>query len=294
MTRPKQAPAKARHDDSHQRPKPVGDLEPTLDEISTLLNRIYTWLPQIRALTVDRGDRMAFIDPATRQAMGRQHARERRELREATAAGMAIGPGVSRAPGDLTVVSLEGRIVESLRGLITFVLDREPTIVDERLRQERAVLQLAGRAPWVAGETAISRLRTAAMGITTAWVAEAVRRDLEALVELVRRALFAEDRRMLGACPHCRNDTLVVYKQTGIVRCERPRDDDGRTAPCVCDPEDPVSQMAGASALCPCHADPRRFEHHWYRDRPGSHQLSWQGALAPALIALRTSRQETP
>lgn len=73
----------------------------------------------------------------------------------------------------------------------------------------------------------------------------------------------------------------MAYLQTGVIRCERPRDAAGLTPRCLCDPRQPASQLAGASALCPCHSDPR-FDHFWLRDRKRTSEKSWH-ALEDAL-----------
>lgn len=260
-----------------EKPKTDADLtEDLLVEIRTHLAHLRSWLPLIRSMPETHRDGLGFIPTEMRQVMGRQHAVERRELREAQSSGLPLGRGASEAPGNLSSWALEADVDATLRHLLRYVLRRTPAA---HVPVSKAATM--GHLERSTG-TALDRLSTACRYVTDRHVALAVQRDLDHLVTTCRRALFGEDRMHLGTCPHCRRPTLVVYLQTGVIRCERPRnEDDGRTPRCKCDPEDPASQLAGASQLCPCHSDPK-FDHHWLRDRPGSHYLSWP-ALQTAL-----------
>lgn len=255
-------------------PRPQSLEELTVD-ITVTLTRLASLVPLIKEMPDTHRSGLEYLPPPTRQAMGRQHAQERIEQRIAQAAGLPVGRGASKAPGNAAAWSLLVTVETTIRRLIRFTLRRTPQIRVAAGREGEVLVDVVWRFSSIARQ--ITERRTAA----------AVLRDLENLEETVRRTLFGEDRVDLGQCPHCRRPTLVAYLQTGIIQCERPRDPDGHTPRCECDTQAPASQLAGASGLCPCHSDPR-FDHYWLRDRQRTHQKSWhalQDAIAHPTMA---------
>lgn len=289
-TRDHRTRRQARRGDVDEQPRTNAELlDDTLSDLSRHTSALYRWLPLIRDMAdTHRENGLGFVPEATRQAIGRQHARDRHERRLAVAAGGAVASGESRAPGNLTSWGLEADIATTLRHQVRFIVRQSHRPDCAVYRAARAActcdvltrLALPTRREGETTEDVVHRFRTAAMQITTLRLATTVLVDVEHLAEAARHTLFGEDRTQLGAeCPHCGRRTLVVYLQTGVIACERPRDVVGRAQPCTC-----------TDRLCPCHVD-ARFEHQWLRDRPPIHPRSWQ--TFAGVLKQNTIRKDT-
>lgn len=268
------------HTDEQAPPTPAELLDDVLTDVSRHLRNLASWMPLVRELS-DSRDGDDFLPQSTREALGRQHANRN--------AGAQLSYGTdargthSPAPGNMTSWALEADVEMTLRHLLKFVL-RHEGIVDAKGR----VLNHTRAEPVPAEETTeqlIGRIRATFMRITDLRIATAVVVDLEILAETVRRVLFGENRTQLpSACPYCARNSLVVYLETGVIRCERTRDAEGRTPACRCHSRHDVDGQP-----CPCATQPR-FEHHWLRDRSGNHPHSWP-SLHRALI--HTTKEPT-
>jgi hypothetical protein len=243
-------------------PTPEELLDDVLTDVSKHLRNLRSWMPLVRELS-DTQRASSYIPQSTRAAIGAQHAAGRGGPQQAYA---TENHGIrSAAPGNMTSWALEVDVEMTLRHLVRFVVHRLPL--------------LAGDVP--ANETTeqlIGRVRVMFMRIRDLRIATAVAVDLEVLAGTCQRVLFGEDRTELPSpCPYCGRRSLVVYLETGVIRCERPRDPSGRAPTCHCAGRHDVDDQP-----CACRTQ-ARFEHHWLRDRSGNHPHSWQ-SLHRALI----------
>lgn len=256
--------------DEQRVPTPEELLDDVLTDVSKYLRNLASWMPLVRELS-DTQRESPFIPESTRQAIGRQYAAGRSGPQQAYATDSRGTRSV--APGNMTSWALEADVEMTLRHLLRFVL-RHQAAPPGPVPTEETTEQLIGR------------IRGTFMRISDLRIATAVVVDLEVLAGTCGRVLFGEDRTDLPSpCPYCGRRSLVVYLQTGVIRCERPRDADGRTPTCRCVGRHDVDEQP-----CACRTQPR-FEHHWLRDRSGNHPHSWQ-SLHRALI--HHPKEETP
>lgn len=262
-------------------PTPEELLDDVLTDVSKHLRNLASWMPLVRELSdTHRAD--TYIGASTRQQLGRQYSEER-GARVAAYAGGAMRGGSSAAPGNMTSWALEVDVEMTIRHLLKFAMRHTGAIDAKGKILNRAAVQAVPGQETT--EQLISRARRTFMTLTDLRISTAVAVDLEVLAETCRRVLFGEARQDLPSpCPYCSRRSLVVYLDTGVIRCERPRDASGRTPVCHC-----VGRHDVDDQPCACRTQPR-FEHHWLRDRSGNHPHSWQ-SLHRALI---THPKETP
>lgn len=215
-------------------------------ECSILHRKISIGWSQVLELTDSRNPSPAFIAPETREAA----ARDTRKFKEAHRAALAAGyPDLIAStdiPGNPAAWELAAEIPIVL-------LDQVRTITVARFRHEGVCVVRRLRTTGPRAQL-LANLRELIWDIPTRSTAERVLRDLTYLADKIERFVDGEDRSVLDTvCPHCGNRSLVVYLETGVIRCERPRDEDGTRPRCRCN-----------QPLCQCQVDPA-YIHTWFR-----------------------------
>ncbi len=240
-------------------------------ECSILHRKITVGWEQVLELTDTRNPGPAFIAPETREAAARDTKKFKEAHRAALAAGYPDLIATTRIPGNPAAWELAAEIPIGL-------LDQVRTITVARLRHE-GVCVLRRLRTIGPRDTLLANVRELIWDIPTRTCAERVLRDLGNLAERIEVFVDGEDRSVLDTvCPHCGHRSLVAYLETGVIRCERPRDKDTGLRPrCKCN-----------QPLCQCQVDPTHF-HTWFRDSrdPTS---SWT-ALETRLRLTRRSKE---
>lgn len=232
-------------------------------ECSIALRRLKGMLPMIDDLVDSRQTRV-FVTPDTREAAGRELRAFRKARIEAMAAGYpgTVTPG--RLPGNAAVWELTADIDFTLIDVMNRITK---ACFAQGICITRAARVIAPRA------TLFANVAELLWWIPTRVCGERVLRDLAWLVERADRLVDGEDRvEMRATCPWCGERSLVWYADSGLIRCERPRQPDGTRTRCRCGSPD-----------CGCWDDPRHV-HSWVytgeRRRHRNEAGSWNGLLA--------------
>ncbi|MFW6776098.1 hypothetical protein ACOACO_17575 [Nocardioides sp. CPCC 205120] len=276
MTR-KQAPRVPRPDDVEQPRTRAEQLEDLLLEASVLLGRIRAQADLIEHLALTRQPRTPYVAHSTREAAGTAYAAHKRDAKVAQAAGFTALPEAP-APGNFGGWATAAEIDLLLR-------DQLRRLVDAHMRAGVCLLPSV-TSPATRGvdgrphtRVLVDVVREVTWSLPSLPAAERLVRDLQHAVQLGTHLLDGEDKLDLGApCPHCERRSLVVYLETGVIVCERPKGPDGTRPVCQCN-----------RPICLCREEPRH-EHTWLRDTR-RHEDSWQ-ALAGRLNVTTLARKD--
>lgn len=254
-------------------------LEDTLLDAAHELGRIRAEWPLVVALGDSRQAGLGFVPADVRERLGAAYAQEKQERRARSSdparglgasAGEAQPLGVGRTPGNIGAWSLSAELALMLRDWIRRV------VADHRASGAslRGIAIVAGTLPAEPSDRQIlDHLRELLWTITKIGRARALVADLQHYADRIRDFLDGDHRRELpGACPWCHRRTLVLYQESGVIRCEGPRGADGYAVPCTCN-----------NGACGCHEDPA-WTHTWL-DAHASHQATSWDALARLLAS---------
>lgn len=264
-------------------------VEDLLVGISQALTAMRDNLHLVETLTDSRKPAvLGFVTHEGKLAADRLLRQERRDRREALQHGRPTGSGDVPAAGNIAALSLAADFHMTLQHALRRTLKAITKGRPEFLRDVRALGVLTERQQGIA--TALEDYALAVnLGPTTAelvdhlrhltwWVTQPstlreVLDDLEHLNTTAEQFLDGIDRKELHSpCPHCGNQTLVVYLEAGVVHCGKDRHT-GHFEPCTC--PDP---------MCECKANPH-YRHEWYRDLGTAPNGWWKLADRINLIA---------
>lgn len=252
-------------------------LEEAILEASVLLTQIRGQAELIEHLAHTRQPRMPYVAHSTRQAAGAAYVEHKTATRVAQSLGFP-DLKTSPMPGNWSGWGTAAEIDLVLRDLLRRLVDAHmragicvlphvtaPARVREDSRPHtRVLVDVVREVTWTLPDLGVARYLV---------------RHLQRSADVGAHLLDGEDKLDLAAeCPHCGRQSLVVYLEAGVIRCERPRGRDGFRPECRCN-----------RPICTCRDNPRH-EHTWLRDTRHPED-SWQ-ALAGRLNVTTLARKD--
>lgn len=270
-TRPDTTPAETAADQHDLIRSRQADVDDTLLDLLTVAVLVEGLID-----TYQRG--LGFLTPAGRQAADAAITAERAAridtTRRDTGLGWmrgtpaAVGTGQINTAGNANAISTSAEISFALQHAARRLrrdLERAGVCAIARPHLEPDLFQL------------VDYVRALVQASHTHDLLTETYRDLRRVVEGATLVVDGNDRTQLGDCPHCGLPTLVVYFNTGVIRCDRdPRT--GHYAPCVC-----------PDSYCDCKRKPVSHRHEWRRDQNTGPNGWW--TLSDRLALTRTTKE---
>lgn len=215
--------------------------------VSTALSDLQSRYRMVRHLIDTRQRGLGFATVEAKQQMDKLARAERTDRRQAEIEGQPTGTGETMAPGNLTVWAYLAHAHDVLTDLIQ-------ASVAEFMAGGVCTLHQAPAEP--SFTDLVNHIRVLSWDVTSPRLLQLMHTQIEHLTSEARRLVDGNDRTRLDApCPHCARKTLVVYFDTGVIRCDRDPFT-GRLEDCTC--PDP---------MCGCKTNPLGHRHEWHRSR---------------------------
>ncbi|GAA1790434.1 hypothetical protein GCM10009795_040160 [Nocardioides hankookensis] len=296
---------------------PLEHVEVLRDEISSKLTELGMLLDLVRDL-VDAPQRslLGFLPPETQKAVDELVADERRARRSHIHDGTGDDVGLkflnadypvrgiaSPAPLSLSPASFEAYAWATLQHqvkLTGYHLQRRDQIADARgwcdwprpARELPLTIDDDGELHVPGAVELAAHLRILCWEIRRTTLLEDTLREIKHLTETAENVVDGAGRTLLGECPHCHLETLVVYFRGDqdtpgamFVRCGKsPKS--GHYELCRCE-----------SAWCPCKDKPVTHRHTWWRnprEAPDPRIAHDWHDLASRLNIQRATKEPTP